>query len=391
MPDLVIDKFSGINNQAEPEDLEPGEFTAALNVDVDDKLSVRGRAGHTQIDANACHSLYAMTDALYLRDGTSLVRMDPVSRTKETVDTGLVSGAHTAYASVLDRLFYSDGSTARTLRDGEGPRAWGVIPPATPSIEAIAGALPAGKYLVTATYWIGNEESGAPTPAQIELTAGGIRVTVPASTQSGVTHKAVYLSKPSGEVLYLAAVVPNDGNGVDIGAAVAGRELDGLHKTPPPPGQLLETWNGRAIVGVGSFLLYSDPFRYERFDPIRQSIPFDSAVTMFAALGRAAFVVGTENGIYRFDGDIATSTMTRIAGHGAILGASTVIDGAMAGEGAQQELLALFVSPQGLCTVGSTGGVTNLTAKRYAPPQSTRGSAAYIPSTGNHRALFALI
>lgn len=384
---LAIKEFSGINNQAAAEDLEPGEFTAASNVDVDDKLSVRGRVGHTKIDSDACHSLYGLTDALYYCAGPALMRMDPITRATQVADNGLTGTV--AYASVLDRLYYSDGHIARTLCDGEDARDWGVVPPLPPVVSQVAGSLPYGTYLVAATYLVNGEESGAATPQPIEVTAGGIQVTVPVSPQAAVTAAAVYISKAGGEILYRAVTTPNDGAPVVIGADISGVMLDGLHKTPPPPGQMVAVWNGRAIVGAGSFLLYSDPFRYERFDPMRQNIPLDSEVTIFAALDATAFVVGTEKAIYRFTGDVSASSLTKIAEHGAIKGVVAIVDAAFIKKGAQG-LMAVFATPHGFCAVGPSGEVTNLTAERYAVARASAGSAVYVPDDGNHKVLFAL-
>ena len=387
-PSIRHREFAGLNTQADASSLKNNELAVAVNVEVDDAKHLRGRAGLTRLGGTDVHSLFALGDALYYRTGTDLVRHDPVAGTAQVADTGL-TGARTAYAGVLDRLFYSDGASARTLSDGEGARDWGVVPPATPAVAAVAGGLLPGAYLVAATYLAGAEESGAATPAQIQLTEGGLRVSVPASAQSGVTAKAIYVSQPGGERLYRVAVVANDGAAVDVGTLIAGVELDGLHKTPPPPCHLASVWNGRTVVGVSNFLLYSDPFRYERFDPLRQSIPLDSAITLFAALGPEAFVVGTERSIYRFTGDITAASMLKIADHGAIAGAATLADGAYVGD-ASQKLVAVFASPHGLCAVGAAGDVTNLTGKRYAPGPATSGSAVYIPDAGNHRVLFTL-
>lgn len=384
---LTFKDFSGINNQADTSRLEAGDLASAINMDVDDARQLRARAGHVLLTADNAHSLFGMGQVLYYRNDSTLKRFDIAASSAAVIDTGLTGD--TAYASLLDNLFYTDGQRARTFSMAQGAQDWGIVPPPRPQVQEAAGNLPPGDYLVSATY-LGGDESGAPTPVQISITAGGIAVTVPSSVQTGVTGKAIYLSTTGGEVLYRAAAVPNHGAAVVVGSPAAGAVLETLHKTPPPPGQLLALWNGKAIVGTGAFLLYSEPFRYTLFDPLRQNIAFESAVTMFAALGTAAFVVGTETAVYRFDGDISTAAMTKIAAHGAIRGAVAVVDAALMRDGVQG-LMAVFASPAGICAVGASGDVMNMTAKRYAPAKpATSGSAVYVPERGNHRVLFTL-
>lgn len=388
MSEVKLRGFTGINNQAAADALAKTDFAVATNVDVDDAKRIRRRAGSIQRLSADSHSMFPVGDALYYRTGAELRRADPVSWVDQLMDTGL--GGNTVYGAVGDRLFYSDGAVARTLKDGEGARSWGITPPLfAPAMAQAAGALPTGGYLCTMTYRTAEGlESGAPTPERLEL-EGGIAFTMPVSADPAVTEKVVYLSRAGGETLYRAFAVANatmsatyGGDGSDFGA-----ELETLHKTPPPASQLIGAWNGRMAVGTANFLLYSDLFRYEQFDPIRQSVPFDNTVTLIAALTPKACIVGTSASIWRLDGgDFASAAVTQLADYGAIPGSGCTAD-MFADDGAVTRSV-FFASPKGLCMANATE-LVNLTGKRYRTA-ATQGSSLFRGADGNHQAIFSL-
>lgn len=395
MAEVKFEAFAGINNQAAPERLTPSDLAAAINVDVDDAQRLVSRTGYALRHAGNVHSLQACAGMLYFRADGNLCRMDVESGVTSVADSGL--SGETAYVALSDRLYYSDGSTARRLVDGEAARNWGITPPlALPALSEVHGALPPGRYLVTLAFLRDDmAQSGAPTPAAIDVTQGGIRMDgLPTSTEPGVTFKAIYISMAGGEALHLAMVIDNaqtsasyEGDGSDFGYL-----LDTLHKTPPPPSLVMAVWNGRVLLGASNFILYSDAYWPELFDPLRQSIPLDSAVTLFAPLTPDACVVATEGAIYRLEGgDINAVRIVQLADFGAIRGTLATADGATLSDSGTLGRVAVFASQRGICVVGGTGEVSCPGLKRYALAGGfTAGASVVRERAGLKQAIFSL-
>lgn len=373
---FTLEQFTGVNNQLSPEDMGKADLAACTNFDVNDSGSLVGRPGLERVWTGDAHSLAGALGMLFFRSQDKLLRLDGSVATE--VDAGLAGP--TCYIEAAHRLYYSDGARCRVLADGQ-TKPWGMPPP----VIDIGGAAP-GNCLVTATYLRGHNEFGAATPASV-----GESVTVSVPDHPDATHKAIYLSHPGGSVLYRAAVVPASSGPITVNASMAtGPELETLHKTPPPGHAVSAAWNGRLLVGVGPFLLFSAPFRFELFDPLRQSIPFSHEVTMLASVSPDSLIVGTTHAIYRLSGaDIAGAAPLQIAEFGAVRGAHALVDASLVLEGGQG-VGVVFATAGGFCFAGADGSVANLSGSRFRPGAYSSGSACFSRRPGNHSVTFTL-
>jgi hypothetical protein len=378
-------RFKGINNQREPEQMDGDDLASCVNFMLNDAGALVSRPGLTRVWSGAAHSLTEFDGSLYFRSSGNLLKY---AGTPEVVDSTLGAGA-TCYAHTPGALLYSDGTKCRMLEGGES-HAWGISPPTfTAASTETDAAKQTHKVQVTATYMRGRYESGAATPAMVDCPANGAKVSIDIPATVGATHKAVYLSAPGGSMLRLAAVLPIGHGPAVVMPDDSGQELQTLHKTPPPPHSISAVRNGRVLVGVGQFLLYSDPFRFDLFDPIRQSIPFTSAVTMLAAVSPEVLIVGTERGVFRLTGaDMDAVAVTQISDLGAVAGAYTLVDASLFTP--SQGLAVVFASAGGFCLVSQDGGVTNITGDRFRPGQFLAGSSAFSRQPGHHSVVFSL-
>lgn len=373
---IIFKQFTGVNNQASADDMAPADLAACVNFDVNDSGSLVGRPGLELAWTGEAHSLAGALGALYFRSQDKLMRLDGTVATE--VDAGLAGP--TCYVEAANRLFFSDDQQCRVLADGQ-VSPWGMPPP-----SFSLGGAPSGDCLITAIYMRGATEYGAATPRSV-----GDSVTITIPDHTGATHKAVYMSRPGGSTLYRAAVVPALSGPVQVTASMAtGPELDTLHKTPPPAHSLSAAWNGCLLIAVGAFLLHSDPFRLELFDPLRQSIPFPREITMVAAASPGALIVGTTDAIYRLTGSsIAGASITQIAEFGAIRGAHALVDASLLRDG-MQGVGVVFAAAGGICFASEDGGVANLSGTRFQPGEFSSGSACFSRRAGNHSVLFSL-
>lgn len=373
--EIKFSKFSGINNQSPESALTPNEQVSAVNVDVTDAgYFVLRDAFVTLFPDVAVSSLYAHNNLLFYVERSSyssddrnnaLVSYDPEIGEKLVRDFPLNN--EVAYVSVADRLYYSDGLVVRRGNNAGDFGPWGIVPPrSTPVVTPLAAGT--DRYLLTATFNRNDgEESGAPTPLAFKSSAGTIMLSnIPVSADSQVVSTSIYLTPPNGEELYRVADLAAGTTDATliVPLATSGRRLDSLHKTPPPASLVLGAWNGRLLVGASIYLIYSDQFRLEWFDPLHNYIPFPSAPTAVIPISTELLIVGTEDAIYRFDGsDIATARMTKIADYGIYRGAWTFVDGSLMDGGVGRAVMLL--SKEGICSITSGGGISNMTRKRY--------------------------
>jgi hypothetical protein len=383
-------RFKGVNNQQQAADIQTDELASCVNFLLGDDGVLHARPGMLELFGGSAHSVTAFDGSIYFRSGTSLMRHDAGANAGSSiaVDSNLVGGAQTCYAFAPGMMLYSDGHVCRRI-EGGSCSDWGIAPPAFSVSQngLSSGAIANGPVQVTATYISGRYESGAATPFLIDGGASGVTIDIPPS--AAATHKAVYMSMPGGEVLRRVALVPIGAPPFVVSASQSGAELQTLHKTPPPPHSISHVRNGRALVAVNQFLLYSDPFRFDLFDPIRQSIPFPSNVTMLASISAETLVVGTAGGIFRLAGaDLDSVSITQISDLGVGLGAYAVVDASVFS--GSQGLAVVFAAAGGFGVVGQDGSVSNFTGERFKPDSFSFGSAGALRQPGINSVVFCL-
>lgn len=364
-------RFKGIRNTVDPQRLRPDEWAAGVNVDLDDEERASRRPGRELASSGACDSLYTDGQTTLFRRSGTLRRLNGDG---SVTDLGAAVARVTAcYGDGRGRIYYSDGIACGIVENGAA-RRWGIVPPATlPTVSVVSGRMPAGRYQWTMTYLRRDgQESGGSRAEVLEAASGGLAFTnLPVSGDAAVTHKAVYLTRPNGKTLYRALVVPNadtsaayTGDTLDLGAA-----LETQFKQHPPAPTCMAEHNGRMLIGVDRFLLYSDPYQPERFDPRRQAYQFTDGVTNIAPV-RGGVFVGTFGEVAFLSGeDIASASYDRRAAYGCLPGA---LAWAHAIETRQQttDQVGLLVTEMGLCALTSGGGFTNLTHDRYVYPRA---------------------
>lgn len=374
MGDIVYREFAGINNKQPAYRLADDELTVALNVDIDDSKQLSRRDGSASVYAGNCHSLFADGDICLFRAANALYRLFP-NYTAKLLHSSL--SGRTVYHAQPGRIYFSDGQFAGWT-DGEQAFKWGIEPPSAQPLAAalVDGRLPSGRYQYAVTFLRADGvESGTPLPRVLDA-AQGIQFTqIPVSSDAQVTHKAIYLSRPNGETLYRALRVGNattsatyTGNCSDYGVA-----LETFNKIAAPGCTHISEFNGRLLLAVDRFLLYSAPYQHEYFKWM-WSYAFATPVTLIAPVSDGVFV-GDSEGVYFLSGnDIANAGFNHKAGYGALDQTACYADGADVLRGYSGRV-AVFVTSEGVCVGADGGGFVNLTNARYALPASVQAAS----------------
>jgi hypothetical protein len=236
--------FRGINNRRPDFAMktDAGDWLrAAMNVDLDDAGRLRRRVGQTRIQAlTDPHSLYQTADGRLFVVISAMLYLITLPTYSQTLIKALSSNSRVFYAEHNGSIYYSNAVDSGRISRSNAWYPWALPTPDLPAVSSIAGALPAGKYLVAVTYTNSDtgEEGGAKGSTQHTLAApGAMRVTLPAAT-TGATHINVYVSDLNGSVPRLHGAVATGAATYDVAAASDGRPwaTAGLEPMPAATG-----------------------------------------------------------------------------------------------------------------------------------------------------------
>lgn len=307
------------------------------------------------------------------------------------VQTGLPSGFDCAYSELAGSVNFSCGDTLLRLDPDGIVRRPGVASMMgfAPTLTAIAGGLPAGKYAVaiTAVNDLG-EESGASMVADLELTgSGGIAVAF-AGAPAADSYR-VYRTTANGDVLYRAEHTTSAS--VNLVGGDVGMACETWLREPMPAGDYMDVYNGRAYNGRGRFLFYSEAFNPGLYNPRDGWIAFEGDIATVLALDTGIWV-GTTAGVIFLQGGgpnqfefVATAGNAVIPGSGAVVNAS--LFSAELTQGAKQ--VAVWLTPLGIQIGLATGQVVTPQQDRIALT-AARGITAAFLRDGVHQLVTAV-
>lgn len=367
MKTIELRALHGVRNDLSLESFASTDLAVGDNIDIDEAGKTYRRLGTTRISSGVMHSLRSFENtALVVKNGT-LGAVDTAG-IFSPMKTGIT--ARVAYTEIANEIYWSDGHNNSGVVGAGTNRNWGVVPPVLPAVSSGTGDLRGGNYIYTATFVRASGlESGAPTCGTVSLGDHGSLVfsAIQVSSDDQVALVRIYLSTVNGELPYLAAEIPNGQTSVNITTApLPVLPVRTLNMGPPPVGQLLGFYNGRAYVGSGRFLWYSQPYEYELFDWTSGFLAFPTVLKTFAPVSTGIYL-GTETETMYLDGaDPQEFIRRQVAPYGTVLGTETYVRNDLLLEGNQPGSTPVWMSNTGLC-LGMEGGVMkNLTSDRYS-------------------------
>lgn len=366
----------GLNNRLEPTQLQtklPNGADAtylygADNVDINAKGFLRRRRGQTLGLAGRAHSIWGDAKGGFAVMDSNLVQLAPggAGLTSSVVRTGMPQ-RRVSYSRGADGdVYWSNGADIRRVARGSDRPVLTPTLDADPIVMPIAGALPAGQYLVVFTVIDPVDgESGTAPPQQVDLAEGsGLRV-------SGLPGLAVriYLSGPNGDIPTLAATTT--AVSVDLVALPdGGIRCQTLLMSQIPPGSIVRHYNGRMLVAAGNVLHISDPYAYGLHDAGKSYIPFRAPVTV---------VEPTPNGVYicadvtYWISNLFADVLQEVLPYGGIAGSS--------GLSKRGELI-YWLSPNGLVVGDQNGAAKNVQEDALQFSDATAGASLYRERNG---------
>jgi hypothetical protein len=388
---VEIKRFLGIRNTTSPERFKVGEMQSASDVDTDNTGRLLTRKGQQLVvSASGAHSLYANHILAVMAVGNQL-RLRQNSTTWNTIAT-LSSSDPISYATVLDTVYFSNGTDKGRIVNG-AVRQWGVTPPVSqPQATATVGDLPPGNYMYALTFLRSDgHESGTGLAGSIDLPQGGgiAFSNIEISTNPEISDKIVYLSGSNGEVLYKALLLPNSqpqaaytGTGLDLSIPLITQFAE-----PPPAGTIVREYNGVMYVVSGSAVFHSDPYAMELFRPDTNYLQFTAPVAMFEGVNDGVYVATvdlegddqeTSSGTwFLMGGGPSKFQPVKLFDYGAIPRSSVLTEASYfesqpqaEAEGSQARPAVLWVSRHGVVLGRDSANVQNLTEAVYCFPSA---------------------
>lgn len=367
----------GANNRLSRHALQTdvGQFVAAAqNVDLDDTGRALRRSGFSEVaPLTTGRSLFSANGFTLLADGTSLksvVSFAPYSAV--TVDT--VAANNISYAAINNDIYYSDGVKLGRLDQYGAAHNVAIPVPVSLSGTAIAGALDAGRYQATITYFYDQVEGGAIASIVVDLAAtGGIRLTLPASP-AGVTGIGVYLSSANGDKPYLHSTVAPSAGTVDLTSKATGRHCRTELKGPMPAGNIVRHYLTLLLVASGKTLYYSDSYNFGLTTPGKNYITFAEDISIVRPCIKGVYVVAGNKTYWLNSLGVNEQDMVPVLPYGAVAGSD--------GEMPNAEKV-FWLSAKGLVVADQTGQVANLNEPNLLLDLTGSGASLFIE--GNNR------
>lgn len=394
MPTLPLGPFPlGIDNVHNPAHrvFQLGEgsiprLVGAVDVDLTDTGWFRSRPSlgelHPTISA-ACLGVWSASGRLFWQEGDLLYEdgsplLGGLTRRVEICEHG-------------DKLYVSDGSTNVEL-DSTGVWNWGLPVPTLSLAPGLLSTLTAKSYLVRAAFVDSRgNEGGVSNIASITLAVqGSIEVSISGATPDCVAVN-IYAGYPNQPTTSFVAQVdiasfPYTISAVNVSAADPPKTAQMVG----PPVRIEGIFSFRAFLMLwrDNFILRSEGFEPHLYHP-DNIMQFSSAIQACAGLPGGMWV-GTETGLWWVTGESPDSWIPLQKSSANICKGSFVVSGTKIPELQTSDLVALFVSKDGLLAGMNNGQLVNLTFNRYKFNAISRASFAYVEQDDLRQILIAL-
>lgn len=376
----------GVNNRLAPTQLsrtlpdrsKATYLSAGDNVDLMARGIVRRRRGYALATAGAAaHSVWGDETEGYCAIANDLLHLEPTG--SGLVPTSVLSGlpelAPISYTRMPDGdVVWSNAQRIGRLRGTSALLLATPRPVVAPSVSAIAGSLPPGRYQLAFTELGPLGESGSTPPVAITLPAnGGLRI-------AGLgANTMIYMTGPNGSVF--------NGTFADGGDIVAlsnnGPVLRSLLLADMPSGSCVRHYKGSLLVAAGTALLISEPYYYGLYSPSKGYIPFPAPITVVEPCEGGVFVCADKT--YWLAGGLLDTAPVVVLPYGGLQGSGGSVP-TPDGQGTQQ---AFWLSPRGLVIGTPDGSAANVQEHALKFGKARAGATLFREQDGAHHIVAA--
>lgn len=364
-----ITSFLGLNNVTDSLRAGFGYLSVADNVVVTDTGALEKRSGYSKVstgDFSAAYSTLDFQRAYVVADG-ALKTLDGA-----VLKTGIAQAAM-HWAEINNHVYFNNGTDSGVILPDNSVLDWAWTVPATPTVAAVTGSLPAGLYQVRCTTTLADgRETGPSDSAEIVLGEGqalqitgltaGTRVYIAPADSTVFQYAGTY----TGSFVWNSS--PDD----------LGRDLLNVLLDPLPQGtDVIQFWRGRAYAAQympehnQTVVWFSEPMGFHLFNLNSGFFMVPGKVTMLAPHD-TALVVGTDKRIHAYTGE----SLKQVADYGVVPGQHWAEDGDRL----------IFWTTRGVCTFP----FSNLTERSVSVAPGVQAGGTIVRSGGQKRFVVAL-
>lgn len=364
-----ITSFLGLNNVTDSLRAGFGYLSVADNVVVTDSGAIEKRKGYSRVEAGSFSAAYATLDyqRAYLVTSGSLRTLSGA-----VIKTG-ITPAPMYWAEINDDVYFNNGTDRGIIRPDNSLIDWSWSVPATPTVAAVTGSLPAGLYQVRCTTLASDgRETGASDSFELVLPEGrALQITGLAA------NSRVYIA-PADSTVYQYAFTATGAAVWNSSPDSLGRELLNNLLDPLPLGaDVIQLWKGRAYAAQympehkQSVVWFSEPMGFHLFNLNSSFFMVPGKVTMLAPHD-TALVVGTDTRQFAY----TPEGIKEIADYGVVPGQHW----------AKDDDRIMYWTTRGVCTFP----FSNLTERQVSVAPGVQAGGTIVHSGGQKRFVVAL-
>lgn len=368
-PPPGIERFAGLNNVTDPLKLGLGYLSVADNVVVTDTGAIKKRTGYSRVEAGNFSAAYSTLDyqRAYLVTGGSLRTLSGA-----VIKTDITS-APMYWAEINDQVYFNNGTQRGVILPDNSVIDWAWTVPATPTVTAVTGSLPAGLYQVRCTTLTSDgRETGASDSFELVLPEGrALQITGLAA------NSRVYIA-PADSTVYQYAGTYSGAFVWNNGPDNLGRELLNNFLDPLPLGtDVIQFWKGRAFAAQympehkQTVVWFSEPMGFHLFNLNSNFFMVPGEVTMLAPHD-SALVIGTDTRQYAY----TEAGLKQIADYGVVPGQHW----------AKDDDRIIYWTTRGVCTFP----FSNLTERSVSVAPGVQAGGTIMRSGGQKRFVVSL-
>jgi hypothetical protein len=373
----------GMDNRRSDFDIPKPVLRNGVNVDILSSGRVRRRRGIAQAIADpGAHSVFSDGVRLVWATANKLKTAIPPNFTASVLLTDARLAGPLSYAVVNGEIYFSNELVNGKINAAGTYEAWGIIPPAfAPTLSATAGTriVQVNCVFVTAT----GEESGAPAVASVVScgdTPSILATNIPQSGDSRVVATRLYATTLDGTALYAEADIPVGVTSYTLtGFFGRGEMLKTQGMFPPPPGQLLDYYNGKIYIAADKVIWNTQPLRYGICDYEHDFLMYPARVTLLKSVTDGQYVSSDQTYFLPQIGTDAVENRDLLP-YKAIEGAAMTLPDSKD---------VIWLSERGFVRGTAGGGMKNLTEGQIAVDRFTRACIGTIEREG-HKAVVAI-
>ena len=321
-----------------------------------------------------------------------LKRLVNASGTTENLKSDVAPSDILTAVTVGDKIYWSTGIETGVI-DGSQSRILGFPQPPAPILSATSGSLPAGHYLAACTYMRDGQEGPASAVRRFEFLEDGNGLVfsgfVPVSSQD-IDSVAIYISRPSGDILYRGIISPISNNSVVYAndATELKYTLRTQYLVSMPAGHLFSYFRGHLLAAKDNILYYSEPHNLELYHEFKGFVPFQSKITNIGPVRNGVFVTLENQTIFLSGVSPVEWEYIEVSEYGAPQNSLLLVNGDFIGaEGISGGNVVVIPSDGGLLIGTNEGVIFNATPRQFHFSKGAWGSSVVKTDAGQHHIL----